>query len=668
MTPEGEAAFRAFLQRRTGFVMPEDRWRFLAPRFLSRLADRGFAGVEPFVRYLEHDPRGRTELEEIFNVLTVRKTSFFRNPGCFLALERDILPRLVAGRRSRIPISLWSAGCSTGEEAYSLAIVAQAALAGQDLPFHVLATDIVKEALARAKDGSYPEQAIDEVPLAHRRWLRASGGRVTVVDEVKEKIELAVHNLVYDGTPRPASGTWDVILCRNVLIYFGLKEARDVIDRFASVLSPGGVLILGHAEVFMDLERDFEVVFWGDTFYYRRRVDARVTAVTSSGSDLGRVDDHVGGRTSAAYAAAQAAARTSSDRLDAVRADTRSLPRPRLDAQPTGASDRLDLVRPARPGIPAPSERLEAQRPEARSTPRSQARPGAASASGRTPPPLPPPPLPQAPAPDGLSETRRWRRERDTPTEARSRADLPGAPRPSAEGGRQARLDAPSKTKGPPGETPTRAFARPSGAGAVSPSTSAYDEVEDDTRADLRIGQSPLPLEQVQDAARRLEADDREGAARQLRAAITRAPRWARPRVLLARVYLRTGEVEHAMRQLETAIEVEPLDARAHHLLGAVRASQGEPQKAEASLRSALYLEPDLVHARWALARVYRDLGHPERAVRELRNVVRALRTLTGARLEQVLDGTPLDDLRERCEAEITALGGSLDESGIFPI
>ena len=102
-------------------------------------------------------------------------------------------------------------------------------------------------------------------------------------------------------------------------------------------------------------------------------------------------------------------------------------------------------------------------------------------------------------------------------------------------------------------------------------------------------------------------------------------------------------------------------------LLGAVRASQGEPQKAEASLRSALYLEPDLVHARWALARVYRDLGHPERAVRELRNVVRALRTLTGARLEQVLDGTPLDDLRERCEAEITALGGSLDESGIFP-
>ena len=103
MTPEGEAAFRAFLQRRTGFVMPEDRWRFLAPRFLSRLADRGFAGVEPFVRYLEHDPRGRTELEEIFNVLTVRKTSFFRNPGCFLALERDILPRLVAGRHLPVP-------------------------------------------------------------------------------------------------------------------------------------------------------------------------------------------------------------------------------------------------------------------------------------------------------------------------------------------------------------------------------------------------------------------------------------------------------------------------------------------------------------------------------------------------------------------------------------
>jgi hypothetical protein len=74
----GEEVFRAFLQRRTGFVMPEDRWRFLAPKFLGRLGDRGFSEVGAFVRYLEHDPRGRTELEEIYNILTVRKKLVFR--------------------------------------------------------------------------------------------------------------------------------------------------------------------------------------------------------------------------------------------------------------------------------------------------------------------------------------------------------------------------------------------------------------------------------------------------------------------------------------------------------------------------------------------------------------------------------------------------------------
>ncbi len=607
MIVAGEEAFRAFLQRRTGFVMPEDRWRFLAPRFLGRLGDRGFRDVEAFVRYLEHDPRGRTELEEIYNILTVRKTSFFRNPSTFAALERDVLPPLLRERRAHLPVSIWSAGCSTGEEAYSLAMVASQVLGGGEQGFHVLASDIVKEALTRARQGAYSEASAQEVPASYRRFLRQVGGLSWVDERVREKVEFAAHNLVHDPAPRPATGAWDVIFCRNVLIYFSLEQARQIIERFAHVLAPGGALFLGSAEVFFDMEPDYEVVFWGDTLYDRRRVEAR--ASTRPELDLTPLpaDDAV------------RAARRPSERTPAapdpgdVPGDvTRAAPRPHVDT-------------PTRP-MPRASERFRALSDSGRVVrPRTE--------SGRRP---------------SLSESGRWRRPSDASRRGASSAS--------------SHHDAPTaRIQGGTGDTPTRAFSRgwPSNPALEPPDG---DGPVDDTRADLRVA-GALPHDQVLEAERRLDADDRDGAARALRAAITRAPRWARPRVLLARVYLRAGEVDHAVRQLETAAEVEPLDPRAHYLLGKLRLDQGDAARAEESLRRALYVDPDFLVARWSLARVFEQAGRADRACKELRTVMRGLRN-GAARTRDALDGFSTDDLSARCEAAISALGGRLDESG----
>ena len=145
-TEAQERAFRDFLQRRTGFVIPEGRWSYLAPKFFGRLVDRGFHDVRKYIHYLETSPLGRAELEEIFHVLTVRKTSFFRNPSSYMALVHEVLPQLVRERTTRVPLALWSAGCSTGEEPYSMAIAASAALEGTELTPYLLATDIVKPA------------------------------------------------------------------------------------------------------------------------------------------------------------------------------------------------------------------------------------------------------------------------------------------------------------------------------------------------------------------------------------------------------------------------------------------------------------------------------------------------------------------------------------------
>lgn len=270
MSAGEQGELRAFLERRTGFAIPPDRWEFLAPRFLGRLAGRGFDDVSAYVRYLEHDPLGAIELEELFCALTVRKTGFFRNQVCWEALA-GVLPELCRERSPSRPVAMWSAGCATGEETWSMAMVARAVLPPDGPGCYVLGSDIVQEALARAREGSYPAASLEEVPPAYRRFATLVGARAWVRQELREATEFTRHNLVTDPYPRPAGGVWDVVFCRNVLIYFGLPQAREVLERFEAVMAPGGCLFLGHAEVFTDVEPTWEVVFRGETFFYRRR-------------------------------------------------------------------------------------------------------------------------------------------------------------------------------------------------------------------------------------------------------------------------------------------------------------------------------------------------------------------------------------------------------------
>ncbi len=555
MNRDDERGFRRFLERATGFVIPEDRWRFLAPRFLDRLEGRGFADVGQYIDYLERDPLGRTELEEIFAVLTVRKTSFFRNPASLDALGKEVLPALARSGASSFPVSIWSAGCSTGEEPYSIAMVADTALTPLERSYYVLATDIVKEALATAREGVYPDASLGGVPPEYRHYLDAKGGRVRIREPLRSSVEFAEHNLVHQVLPRSAVGPWDIIFCRNVFIYFGIAQAREVLRRFTNILAPGGALFLGHAEVFPEIERDYEVVFWGDTFYYRKRVDPRVAPVRAPAAPIARRP-------------------ASPPALSSDQQETRVMRRPTFAPQEPTPARPMRLVRPP------PAERTTFS--------------------------------------DPVSDTafRLRRGDADTPTRAFRR-----------------------------GDTPRRI----------------------DTRSLPRFREQPaLPRDLVAQAERRILSGDLDAAGRNLRAAISRAPRWARPRILLAEVYLQKGELSYATRQLETAVEVEPLDARAHHLLGMVRTRQGEHGRAEVSFRRALYLEPDFVDARYALAQCYRAQGQTDRACRELRNAIRTVRRGATRDLNRSGERLSAEAFVQQCEREIGTLGGSLEDSGVW--
>jgi chemotaxis protein methyltransferase CheR len=272
VTPLEAPPLLDYLQSVTGFSVPDDRWKMIAPRLLQRVALRSFQSTRAYVRHLQEDPFGRHELEELLEIFTVRKTSFFRNPATFAVLSREILPPLLAARgKGSPPPSIWSAGCATGEEPYTIAMIARGLAPSEPRPCYILATDIVEAALKRARRGVYPIEAAREIPERFLPLLDSTDGRAEVAEAVRAAVEFHVHNLVRDPYPRPASGAWDAIFCRNVIIYFGPEVCRRVLSKLWDVLAPGGALFLGHSEVLWGLEDRFDVVFAGETFYYRKK-------------------------------------------------------------------------------------------------------------------------------------------------------------------------------------------------------------------------------------------------------------------------------------------------------------------------------------------------------------------------------------------------------------
>jgi chemotaxis protein methyltransferase CheR len=221
--------------------------------------------------YLERlcDPReGEGELAELVALLVVQKTSFFRDRRQFDLLARVVLPELVARDRR---IHLWSAGCATGEEAYSLAIsLRRAGLT--EAQARVLATDVARPPLERASLGVFEPSRMAPLSEEERCYFKPrADGAWECRGGLGEMIEFRAHNLLSLPFPAPSDGGWDVVFCRNVLIYFERQTVQEVIRRIHDVLAPGGYLFLGVSESLFQLAEGFELVNAEDAFVYRRR-------------------------------------------------------------------------------------------------------------------------------------------------------------------------------------------------------------------------------------------------------------------------------------------------------------------------------------------------------------------------------------------------------------
>jgi len=257
------------LQERVGLHVRPDGWASLRLAVSARLGPRPTtAQIESWLDALAESEE---ELRRLLPLVTVGKTSFFRDERQFAALA-ELLPELLRGTRAEgRRLSIWSAGCATGEEPHSLAIAALEAGADPG-ELELLGTDVNPAAVAFAAAGRYPLHRMEGLSTARlARYFEVADGFAEPRQEVRRAIGgFAVQNLADDRYPLPRCGAWDAIFCRNVLIYFDLETTVRVLDRFERCLRPGGYLFLGYSESLFRVYDRFELVERAGSFFYRK--------------------------------------------------------------------------------------------------------------------------------------------------------------------------------------------------------------------------------------------------------------------------------------------------------------------------------------------------------------------------------------------------------------
>jgi chemotaxis protein methyltransferase CheR len=274
LTDDEFAQLRSLLARSAGLVFDDARRDSVAYCIAERLRATGTHDVPSYLALLV-DP---AERQHLLNEVTIQETHFFRNPPQIRALRKYVIPELLKhadtrGRRIRI----WSAGCSTGEEPYTIAMILRELLptmAGWDVK--VVATDVSSRALEAARLGRYGERAVQMAsPEDLARFFTTTGdGTYEVRPEIRELVQFRHQNLVTDPVPFAPDESIDLVLCRNVTIYFSRETTRALMARLHTCLRDGGYLFLGHSETLWQVSEDFRLVPLGTgdsaAFVYRR--------------------------------------------------------------------------------------------------------------------------------------------------------------------------------------------------------------------------------------------------------------------------------------------------------------------------------------------------------------------------------------------------------------
>jgi two-component system CheB/CheR fusion protein len=271
---EALEAVTSHLARDRGLDLTRYKASYLTRRLLVRVRALRLAGLEEYLMFLKAH---QEEIGPLQKALSIKVTGFFRNRSCFDLLEERVVPDLVRRAASRgETLAVWSAGCATGEEAWSLAALFASGIAASDQPgrragaprIDILATDLDEAALAKAQQAVFPARALlAAVPEGARaRFEVRDDGTATPVTQLRSMVRFERESLL---DPPPRRGL-DLVVCRNVLIYFSLEHQADILERFAAALRDGGYLVLGRVErLFGPARASFEALSARERVYQR---------------------------------------------------------------------------------------------------------------------------------------------------------------------------------------------------------------------------------------------------------------------------------------------------------------------------------------------------------------------------------------------------------------
>lgn len=261
---------RSFVYEHCGISLGEHKRQLVQGRLVRRLRAMKLRDFSEYCELLRRDPHG--ELGELASAISTNVTAFFRESHHFDLLADELLPRWIAEKKHGGRLRIWSAGCATGEEPYTLAMVLAEALEkhGGTVDAKILATDLSPQALETARKGVYPIERLEGVSAERRRrWFLRGEGQydqyACVHPRLRELVSILPLNLLHDW---PMQGPFDAIFCRNVVIYFDKPTKQRLFQRYAGLLPDGGYLFLGHSESMYGLNDNFDLI--GRTVYRKR--------------------------------------------------------------------------------------------------------------------------------------------------------------------------------------------------------------------------------------------------------------------------------------------------------------------------------------------------------------------------------------------------------------
>jgi chemotaxis protein methyltransferase CheR len=270
ITDEDFQKFREYFYRKTGIQFDNSKRYFVDKRLLERMADTDNKLFRNYFTMLRFQASGE-ELQILTNLMTVNETYFFREEYQFRCLVNSILPELTARKKDRNPLRIWVLPSSSGEEPYSIAIYLLELWAGiNEFDIEIIASDIDTRILEQARRGLYSDRSVGQLPKPFlERYFRRSAAGYQIVDDLRGAVEFTRVNLSDAGDTRPYRN-FDVVFCRNLLIYFDDVSRKAAAETFYDALKPGGFILLGHSESMSRISSLYKVRKFPEAIVYQK--------------------------------------------------------------------------------------------------------------------------------------------------------------------------------------------------------------------------------------------------------------------------------------------------------------------------------------------------------------------------------------------------------------